>query len=104
MATNPSQVKDFGMTQGQQRVKLAVYEFYQGSDAHIENFPIAMRELVFSNDSANTLNCQVIGPGLNVTLVLLANEVIDERFAEFTSISITGTGAWRFYPRTALIP
>ena len=97
---------DYGKDAGMQRPKLCVYEFYQGTGNHTETFPIKMRELLFSNDSTSA-NCtiQLIGPAnLNISIILLPNEVVDERFPEFTSVVITATGDWRFYPRTHLIP
>lgn len=104
MAVDINAIKDRGKDRGLQRTKLPVYEFYAGSGNHTETFPYAMRELVFSNDSAGTINFQVIGPySLNITFQVLAGDVVDERFSEFTSVVVTGSGAWRFYPRTGLI-
>ena len=103
MSVNPIATKDKGKDRGIQRDKLPVYEFYSGTGDHTENFPIVMRELVFSNDSLTTnVSIQLLGPAeLNTTFVLLPNEVLDERLPAFTTLVITGGGVpWRFYVRT----
>jgi len=104
---SPSANRDRGMDVSIQRPKLAVYEFYQGTGNHTENFPHEMRELTFSNDSTGTITVQIIGPAsCNITVVLLAKDVLnDQRFPAFTSLVITGVGlAWRFYVMSSLVP
>ena len=93
-----------GHEAGKERAKLCVYEFYAGSGDHTENFTIPMRELVFKNDSTNDFTVQLLGPdNLNITFTVKGKEVFDERFPEFTTLVIEGTGAWRFYPRSHVI-
>lgn len=105
MAVNVPASLDNGKEAGIQRVKLPVYESYAGTGAHTENFPYVMRELLFSNDSNGDLTVQVLGPSsLNITITVKAYEVLDERFTDFSQIVITGAGAWRFWPRTSVLP
>jgi hypothetical protein len=108
MGLNTAAARDEGLIQGIQRSKLCVYDFYASTGNHIETFPSEMRELFFANDSKNEMSVQVVGPAsLNIVFVLKGGETIDERLPVFTGISITtvsATDAWRFYPRSALIP
>jgi hypothetical protein len=105
MAFDLESAQKRGWEAGKERIKLCVYEFYSGTGNHTEAFPITMRELCFKNDSAADIEVQIIGDNdLNITMVAKAREVFDERFAEFHTVVITGAGAWRFFPRTHLIP
>ena len=105
MSVNIASLRDQGWVQGIQRPKLCVFDFFMGSGNHTEVFPHPMRELFFSNDHTASATIQLIGPAsLNTTFVLLPGETIDERINEFTSIVITATGDWRFYPRSAILP
>lgn len=105
MAINLSQMKDIGRQVGIQRDKLPVYESYEGTGNHDETFPVNMREVLISNDSTtDDLTIQVVGPAsLNITITVKAYEVLDERFPEFSGVSIVATGAWRFLVRSGLI-
>ena len=106
MAVDVAGALQRGHEAGKERVRLCVYEFYAGTGNHTEVFPLAMRELVFTNDSDATMTVQILGiNGLNVTATIRAGEVLDERFPEFDTVVIvapTGKG-WRFYPRSHLI-
>lgn len=106
MSVDQAAARDNGREVGIQRDKLPVYDSYEGTGDHTENFPFAMREILISNDSeTDNLTVQIVGPAsLNTAMTLKPREVMDERFPEFTSVAIDAVGAWRFWVRSHLLP
>ena len=94
--------KDLGIL----RAKLPVYDSGSDTGNAVLTMDHPMRELYVSNDDlSNDLTLLVSGPaGLSISMTLKPNETIDERFPEFDAVTITATGAWRYYVRSGLVP
>ena len=65
-----------------------------------------MREIWLSNDS-ETLTLSVVVAGeasLSLSFTLYPGEVLNERFPEFLTVTVTASSAWRWYVRSGMVP
>jgi len=78
----------------------------QDTGNHIVSFDRRQVELLMSNDSASNLSFEIYDSmtGYTFNFTLKPDEVMDERFQEFDSLTIVATGAWRYYTRTLRLP
>lgn len=85
---------------------LPVVDSGSESGNKVLSFTYAMRELYITNDDPEAdLTVVVTGEAsLSLTFTLKAGEYLDERFPEFLAVTVTATGAWRWYTRSGLVP
>jgi hypothetical protein len=105
MALNRASVIDKGKDRGIQRDILPVYDVGSESGNKVLNMDHPMREIWLSNDSS-TYNATAVftGPNsLSLEFLLYPGEVLNERLPEFLTITVTATGAWRWYVRSGLV-
>lgn len=81
--------------------RLCVYDSQSGSGDFSGGYSIFCQEILLSNDSDADMTLRLRGPAsFDISIIVKANEVLDERFTDFNMIDITATGAWRFLTRT----
>lgn len=91
-----------GAYEGIQRNLLPVYDSGKETGNKVLTMDHPMRELYIANDS-DTENVEFTVTGdasLSLTFTLLPHDWIDERFPEFTTVTVTASGAWRWYVRS----
>lgn len=105
MSINRTTMRIGGAYEGIQRHMLPVYDSGSETGNKVLNMDHPMRELYVANDAdATDLTIQVTGDAdLDLTFTLKAGSWIDERFPEFTTVTITAAGAWRWYVRSGRV-
>jgi hypothetical protein len=105
MTINLTTMRIKGAYNGDNRARLPVYDSDSGSGNAVVTMDHAMRELYFTNDSiTDDLTLVVSGDAsLSLSFTLKPGEGIDERFPEFTKLTITAVGAWRWYVRSGRV-
>jgi hypothetical protein len=105
MAIDTTKMRVGGAYEGDQRAKLPVYDAGSGSGNSVLTMNHPMRELYIANDSiTDDLILQVTGDsGLDISITLKPEDWIDERFPEFSTVTITAVGNWRWYVRSGRV-
>lgn len=89
---------------GIQRAKLPVYDCGSESGNEELEFLHPVRELFIANDSKTAdLTVEVGCPDGTMTLTLKHCETLDERFQEFTRVTVTASGPWRWIVRSGRV-
>lgn len=90
---------------GDQRTSLPVYDAGSETGNLVLTMDHPMRELYISNDDASTsLTINVSGAAaLSIDFVLLHGEVLNERFTEFETVTVTAPGSWRWIVRSGRV-
>jgi len=84
---------------------LPVYSSGQETGNKVLSMDHPMRELFISNDSiSDDLTLTIKGDAFSLDFVLKPRETLNERFCEFTSITVTAAGDWRWYVRSGMVP
>jgi hypothetical protein len=96
------------------RPRHAVYASVAATGNYEHTFAYEQREILFSNDADKedpplqldaTATVRITGPkSLDQTFVVYYGEVLDERLAPFTAITITANYKWRYITRSGVMP
>jgi hypothetical protein len=96
------------------RPRHAVYASVAATGNYEHTFAYEQREILFSNDADKedpplqldaTATVRITGPkSLDQTFVVYYGEVLDERLAPFTGITITANYKWRYITRSGVMP
>lgn len=106
MAIDTVKMRRGGVYEGDQRAKLPVYASGSEVGNKVWAMDHPMRELFITNDSLdnNDLTLQVTGDAdLDLTFAIKMGETINERFPEFTVLTVTATDGWRWYVRSGRV-
>lgn len=102
MSIDKTKVRIGGEYEGIQRVKLPVCASSGVTPANGNQtitMDFLMRELFLSNDTADDLTLIVNCIAGTLGFLLKGGDTIDERLPEFSSITVTSSGNWRWYVR-----
>lgn len=105
MSIDITKMRVGGAYEGDQRGKLPVYDSGIESGNLVLTMDHPMRELFLSNDSLhNGLTLNISGDAdLDLDFIINPGDSIDERFPEFTTITVTATDDWRWYVRSGRV-
>lgn len=106
MTLDRSALKPGHETHWYNRQMLPVYDAGSETGNQVLSMDHPMRELWLTNDSeSDSITVQITGEAsLDITFTLKPNETLNERFYEFTTVTVTAAGAWRWYVRSGLVP
>ena len=106
MTINLITMKRYADYHGDQRVMLPVFDSGSATGNQVLTMDHPMRELFITNDSENDNNMTVVVSGefgLSLSFTLKPGESLNERFSEFSVVTVTATDGFRWYVRSGRI-